>query len=347
MNRENHGTWGGQAGRMSAPGQLPGGVHESSPVSHHDLVDAGEQAALLSWLPIEYRQLSSGRYAGRFEELALDDFSVIREWQGQAVHKMGMMAPDYCTVSLVYNPNGVARFSQFPVQDTHVYLLPARTEFDVRLPPDQASLFVRIPQAELWAKICMLDERLTTAPRQLATFDTPRQPEFAAALGTVLDLFRKKQLCPVQARRALLEATLLALNDASKIVHGDDPGLHAHRRVLRVVNCAKEYIDASLEAGSVPCMAEICQHTRVSERTLQYSFLQHLGMSPTTYLRTVRLGRVYDALRRPAHTGITVTSAAVRWGFLHLGAFARDYRRMFHERPSETLCRSLGTRSPA
>jgi len=347
MNRESNGFWGEQARSMDAQGPVSADLHETPSVSKHDPVDASEQAALLSWLPIEYRQLSSGRYAGRFEELALDDLSVIREWQGQAVHKMGMMAPDYCTVSLVYNPNGIARFSQFPVQDTHVYLLPARTEFDVRLPPDQASLFLRIPQAELWAKICVLDERFTAAPRQLATFDTPRQPEFAAALGSVLDLFRKKQLSPVQARRALLEATLLTLNDASKIVHGNDPGLHAHRRVLGVVSRAKEFIDAALEAGSVPCMAEICQYTRVSERTLQYSFLQHLGMSPTTYLRTVRLGRVYDALRRPAHAGITVTSAAVRWGFLHLGAFARDYHRMFHERPSETLCRSLGSRSPA
>jgi len=36
----------------------------------------------------------------------------------------------------------------------------------------------------------------------------------------------------------------------------------------------------------------------------------------------------------------TVTQVATHWGFLHLGEFARDYQRLFGERPSETLGRS-------
>jgi AraC family ethanolamine operon transcriptional activator len=35
----------------------------------------------------------------------------------------------------------------------------------------------------------------------------------------------------------------------------------------------------------------------------------------------------------------TVTEVAFRWGFWHLSRFAREYRSMFGESPSETLRR--------
>jgi AraC family ethanolamine operon transcriptional activator len=35
-----------------------------------------------------------------------------------------------------------------------------------------------------------------------------------------------------------------------------------------------------------------------------------------------------------------VADIAIRWGFWHMGQFARDYRAMFGELPSETLKKS-------
>lgn len=48
----------------------------------------------------------------------------------------------------------------------------------------------------------------------------------------------------------------------------------------------------------------------------------------------MRLARV----RRQLTEGkTTVAQAASRWGFWHLGQFARDYRLQFGELPSKTL----------
>jgi AraC-like DNA-binding protein len=74
----------------------------------------------------------------------------------------------------------------------------------------------------------------------------------------------------------------------------------------------------------------------VSARSLQLTFRRHRGCSPMEFLRRIRFERVRDELLHPIHD-TTVTSAAIRWGFLHLGRFSAEYRARFNETPSATL----------
>jgi transcriptional regulator GlxA family with amidase domain len=77
-----------------------------------------------------------------------------------------------------------------------------------------------------------------------------------------------------------------------------------------------------------------------SARSLQYTFRRHRGCSPMEFLRRIRFERVRDELLHPNPETTTVT-AAMRWGFLHLGRFAGEYRARFNESPSATVRRSL------
>ena len=78
-----------------------------------------------------------------------------------------------------------------------------------------------------------------------------------------------------------------------------------------------------------------------SARSLQYAFHRHRGYTPLEFLRQVRFERVQNDLRHPTQD-TTVTNTATRWGFLHLGRFAKEYRTRFGESPSATIWRSLG-----
>ncbi|MFI2236579.1 AraC family transcriptional regulator [Streptomyces chrestomyceticus] len=82
---------------------------------------------------------------------------------------------------------------------------------------------------------------------------------------------------------------------------------------------------------------ELAAVARVSVRWLQEGFRRHVGMSPMAYLRDVRLSRVRDELRRAGPGEVSVGEVAYRWGFVHLGRFARSYRERFGESPSQTL----------
>jgi AraC-like DNA-binding protein len=94
-----------------------------------------------------------------------------------------------------------------------------------------------------------------------------------------------------------------------------------------------------IEAGPhLPLTTSVlAKQCHVSVRTLQEGFQRHLGMSPMTYLRVVRLRRAHRDLRSadPAHT--TVACIAHRWGFTHLGRFAAAHQRMYGQTPLHAL----------
>jgi AraC family ethanolamine operon transcriptional activator len=90
-------------------------------------------------------------------------------------------------------------------------------------------------------------------------------------------------------------------------------------------------------AGDRPVSTlELCRHIGVSERTLQAAMLEQIGQSPMEYMRTIRMNQAHKALREPA-AETTVHSVAMRFGFLHHGRFAAQYREQFGESPGQTL----------
>ncbi|MEK6234614.1 MAG: helix-turn-helix domain-containing protein, partial [Planctomycetales bacterium] len=103
----------------------------------------------------------------------------------------------------------------------------------------------------------------------------------------------------------------------------------------RIVRTAEEFAHASLDRPIV--LSDLCSLTDVSERTLRSAFLNVVGLTPNKYLRIIRLNRVRAELQRSSPGLTSVTSAAMRWGFYHLGRFSQDYKRLFGESPSETV----------
>lgn len=81
-------------------------------------------------------------------------------------------------------------------------------------------------------------------------------------------------------------------------------------------------------------VADLAKVAGVSARTLQYGFQEQYGMSPTRYLRRVRLERAREDL---CQLNGTVAEVAYYWGFTNLGRFARAYRECFGELPAATL----------
>ena len=83
---------------------------------------------------------------------------------------------------------------------------------------------------------------------------------------------------------------------------------------------------------------DLCSRLRVSRRTLQYSFEAVIGMSPSNYMRSVRLNVARRALMTNPHEKIQ--GLALDAGFSHLGRFSKYYQDFFGELPSATVSRS-------
>lgn len=85
-------------------------------------------------------------------------------------------------------------------------------------------------------------------------------------------------------------------------------------------------------------VAGLCREAATSLSTLKRVFLAEFGVPPKTYIRARCLSAVRDALAH-APPGTRVSDVANQWGFWHMGQFARDYRAMFGELPSDRLAR--------
>lgn len=119
------------------------------------------------------------------------------------------------------------------------------------------------------------------------------------------------------------------------------PHSHSHRLrtqlpdlAPRAVRRAREYIEAHLSEAIT--VNDIAAAAGLCVRSLQAAFLRHTGDTPMAFLRERRLEAVQRELR-VARPGTTVTDVALRYGFGHLGRFAKSYARKFGEAPSATL----------
>lgn len=106
---------------------------------------------------------------------------------------------------------------------------------------------------------------------------------------------------------------------------------------LARVRAAVEHLHENAHLPISPSVAAtaVGLHTR----TMQVAFQRYLGMSPTEYLRGVRLDRVRRDLVEHTPDTATVSDLARAWGFGNLGRFAMAYAERFGEKPSETLRR--------
>ena len=92
-------------------------------------------------------------------------------------------------------------------------------------------------------------------------------------------------------------------------------------------------VDKQIDVG------DICAAAQVSQRTLEYAFIERFGVIPKAYLKIYRLNSVRRQLRLGTPQTDKVSDIANEWGFWHLGQFAADYRAQFDELPSQTLQR--------
>lgn len=220
--------------------------------------------------------------------------------------------------------------------------LPSPTEpLSMRWADDSPHLIVRLARSALLSRL----ESLLQAPvKQHLVFDlgVPLDNPALAPLVHFIDYLRLtldagNALQPggplAEHAEAYLMSSLLmsAGHNHSRALAGD-----TRRSLLpRAVRRAQEYMAAHAEQPL--SLADVCREAGCSARALQMAFREHAGRGPMEFLREIRLDKVRAELRVSAGVaGTGVREVAQKYGFLHLGHFAAQYRARFGERPSET-----------
>jgi AraC-like DNA-binding protein len=142
---------------------------------------------------------------------------------------------------------------------------------------------------------------------------------------------------PALVHRELVNVTAaaaLSVFPNTAMTRGYIPGPGDMRPVA--IRRAVAYIDAH---ASLPItVTDIAAAAGVGPRALRDGFRRHLDITPTAYLRRVRLdGAHRDLQDADPSTGITVDQVAARWGFPNMGRFAISYHQTYDRLPEQTL----------
>lgn len=112
------------------------------------------------------------------------------------------------------------------------------------------------------------------------------------------------------------------------ILHQEAGSLAYHAQ--RAQKFIETHLEANIRSGDIAASVGICP------RMLEKAFACHCDCSPMQYLKRTRLHRIHEELRC-APPGTKVVDVMMRYGFMQGGQFAKAYRQMFGELPSETL----------
>jgi AraC-like DNA-binding protein len=148
---------------------------------------------------------------------------------------------------------------------------------------------------------------------------------------------------PAPVLRELEQAILVAFLCANRHTFSHLLDGEAEDTLPAHVRRAEEYIEAHWDkAIGIETLVEV---TGAGARALFKAFRKSRGYSPMAFARMVRLKQARSRLASPAPE-TSVTAVAFACGFGNLGHFARDYRKAFGERPSETLARAMRNPPP-
>ena len=88
-----------------------------------------------------------------------------------------------------------------------------------------------------------------------------------------------------------------------------------------------------------PVISEVSGQLHMSRRKLEIAFKEITSVSPRKFFHNRKMTRVYQSLLKAGPRECSVTRLADQAEFLELGRFAVQYRRLFGEKPSDTLRR--------
>ncbi|MGY1690295.1 AraC family transcriptional regulator [Geodermatophilus sp. SYSU D01105] len=214
--------------------------------------------------------------------------------------------------------------------------------FTVRWSPDAIQYAVKLPRRSVEAHLGKLINQPVERPIEFDLGFDLVSATGQALLSTVhflrQELARPGGIATMPTARDQLESLVLTQllltvpNNYADLLRAPDPPVR-HGHVRRVV----ELIEAHPERDLT--LAELAHAAGTTARALQRGFKEVVGMSPTAYVRAVRLDRVHAELLATAGTA-PVTDVAMKWGFFHLGRFAQQYRERFGVLPSQTARRA-------
>lgn len=309
---------------------------KSMKVTFKEAFDADVHASNLTNWQQEYDQTSRGGFRGAIVELPFNDLQVFKEVTSQALQQKCVVWPDSVWLGIPLSGQEESRINGLTVREQHIMCRPGDCEFELTTPQDYElfGMVVQLPALMRMAKIHGVDlnwSELTEHGRLALPEKTLTDVRY------VLTRLLNGQAISAMPERLAHDLVMMALLEVLKAEQPAPAQTQSYHHRKQVVDTARTFIHDHPDTPLT--VTDLCEVANVSRRTLQYAFESILAMSPIQYLRMSRLNGVRRELI-VAEGGVNVADIAAEWGFWHMSQFAKDYRQLFGELPSQTRTQS-------
>lgn len=317
---------------MHAPKQ--GDSHTTNTLCVKVAADADLHAANLTNWQQEYDQTSGGHFEGKIVELEFGDLQVFCESTSQALQQRCLVWPDSVWLGIPLAQQAESRVNGLSIRRQHIMCRPGNTAFELTTPNHYDLFGIVINQHTL---VQTADAHgITINWHELSHHGRLAIPEHTLSnvryiLSRLLDT--DTHTTPRHANRLSYDLVMIAVLEvlAQETPQPPTTSSYAHRK--QVVDKARQFVAHHLDTPLT--ITDLCAVANVSRRTLQYSFESILGISPIQHLRISRLNGVRRAIITSSKHH-PILDIAAQWGFWHMSQFAKDYKKLFGELPSQT-----------
>jgi AraC-like DNA-binding protein len=111
-----------------------------------------------------------------------------------------------------------------------------------------------------------------------------------------------------------------------EIILATTPVFSTNNLVSRAKILAKSRDYIHYNYGSAICVSDIADFSSTTVRTLQNIYLSNYGISPMNYLKSYRLYRYFESIKKGHSKSFSATSS----GFNHLGRVSQNFKKLYH-----------------
>lgn len=288
---------------------------------------------------MDITQLDAGSFESDVSQLKVRNVLASLITSNQRLRLQG--AVNFLTVSFMSHASGSPTWHGISSSSSDVLAANAAENFDLVVPPGVAAFCISvIGDAEVTLRNLggpILADKLRNTVRPISC-DPDALREIEAWLAKQFDGFGGDS--EIKSGRALELEQEFIRRLAACLRASQPSSSKGNRSSSARIEAARRVEQHLVDHPAIPqTIDDLCRVAGTSRRTLEYAFKDYFGTSPKRFTKVLRLNAARNDLLRGDVSTAKVVEIASGWGFTHMGQFSADYRRMFGEKPSETLHR--------
>jgi len=291
--------------------------------------DSDQLSDVIKGADFELYQMEKGSFRANLFQASVGQGIINRGEYSLSVLTKGSLSQDYMTCGFVHDIKSEGCLNGSEMQ-----------KHDILLGDEGGPLDCNFGANTLWSSFQFKREdllktgiSLTQDNSKLYRFDKDTQVSFSLKLSEIFTYLEKVNNDLALSINAdmlynhLLSIYAQAFDTSTSIIH--------LKRSEAVLLAKKIYHFLNENATKPIQMIDLTALTGKSERTIGRIFKKYFGIAPYAYLKLHRLHLIRHQLIQGEDS--TIGDIAMQHGFMQMGYFGSEYKKLFNETPSQTL----------